>query len=134
MTNSIGAVYREREVGYILDYAGTSVMVIPDTFRAFSYTAMLGGLWPRLPHLRHVLVVGEQVPAGMQSFARFLDTPWEDRRAAGEVATRRPDPNAVTTLGFTSGTEANPKGVMHTHNTLGAGTRQPDRRLRPERG
>jgi cyclohexanecarboxylate-CoA ligase len=26
---------------------------------------------------------------------------------------------------FTSGTEANPKGVMHTHNTLDVGTRQP---------
>jgi hypothetical protein len=33
VTNSIGAVYREHEVGYILDYAATRLMVIPDRFR-----------------------------------------------------------------------------------------------------
>jgi cyclohexanecarboxylate-CoA ligase len=125
VTNSIGAVYREREVGYILDYAGTSVMVIPDTFRGFSYTSMLAELRPRLPHLRHVLVVGDQVPPDMESFPRFLDTPWEEGFSAQDLAARRPDPNGVATLMFTSGTEANPKGVMHTHNTLGAGARQP---------
>jgi len=125
VTNSIGAVYREHEVRYILDYAATSLMVIPDAFRAFSYTDMIAGLRSKLPALREVLVVGDAVPPGMRSFARFLDTPWEERYSAGDVAALRPDPNQVTTLMFTSGTEANPKGVMHTHNTLGVGTRQP---------
>jgi cyclohexanecarboxylate-CoA ligase len=124
VTNSIGAVYREHEVGYILEYAGTSVMVIPDTFRGFSYTAMLAELRPRLPHLRHVLVVGDHVQPDMQSFQGVLDTPWEEGVSARDIAARRPDPNGITTLMFTSGTEANPKGVMHTHNTLGAGARQ----------
>ncbi len=104
-------------------------MVIPDAFRGFSYTSMVAELRPRLPHLRHVLVVGDDVPDGMRSFSRFLDTPWEDRHSAADVAARRPDPNAVATLIFTSGTEANPKGVMHTHNTLGVGTRQSVRPL-----
>ena len=125
VTNSIGAVYRQREVGYILEYAATSVLVIPDVFRGFAYTAMIQELRTRLPHLRHVLVVGDDVAEGMQSFPRFLDTPWEDHYSSADVAARRPDPNAVTTLMFTSGTEANPKGVMQTHNSLGAGTRQP---------
>jgi len=124
VTNSIGAVYREREVGYILDLAGTSLMVIPDAFRGFSYTGMLAGLRPKLPRLRDVLVVGDDVPGGTRSFRTFLDTPWEERYSARDLAALRPDPNAVTTLMFTSGTEANPKGVMHTHNTLGVGTRQ----------
>ncbi|MBI2562974.1 MAG: AMP-binding protein [candidate division NC10 bacterium] len=125
VTNSIGAVYREREVGYILDHAGTSLALIPDSFRGFSYAAMLAELRPRLPQLRHVLVVGDDVPDGMRAFATFLETPWEDRYFVTDLAARRPDPNCVTTLMFTSGTEANPKGVMHTHNTLGVGTRQP---------
>ena len=125
VTNSIGAVYRAHEVGYILDHAATTVMVIPDDFRGFSYPAMLAELRPALPALREVLVVGDRVPPGMRSFADFLDTPWEDRYSAADVAARRPDPNRVTTLMFTSGTEAQPKGVMHTHNTLGVGTRQP---------
>jgi acyl-CoA synthetase (AMP-forming)/AMP-acid ligase II len=125
VTNSIGAVYREHEVGYILDYARSVLVVIPDAFRGFSYTDMVAGLRPRLPALREVVVVGERVPAGMRSFASLCETPWEERYSASDVAALRPDPNQVTTLMFTSGTEANPKGVMHTHNTLGVGTRQP---------
>jgi cyclohexanecarboxylate-CoA ligase len=124
VTNSIGAVYRHREVGYILDYAETALMRIPDTFRGFSYTAMLAELWPKLTCLRHVLVIGDDVPPGMHSFQRFLDTPWEDQYSATHLAALRPDPNRVATLMFTSGTEANPKGVMHTHNTVVMGTRQ----------
>ncbi|OGL14276.1 MAG: hypothetical protein A3K12_06975 [Candidatus Rokubacteria bacterium RIFCSPLOWO2_12_FULL_71_19] len=124
VTNSIGSVYRHREVGYILDYAETALMLIPDAFRGFSYTAMVAELWPRLPNLRHVLVIGDDVPPGMRSFREFLDTPWEDECAAGDLTALRPDPNQVATLMFTSGTEANPKGVMHTHNTIGRGTWQ----------
>lgn len=99
-------------------------MVISDTFRHFSYTDMLAELWPALPRLQHVLVVGDTVPAGMVSLAEFLATPWEEQYTAEPVAALRPDPNRVTTLMFTSGTEANPKGVMHTHNTINTGTQQ----------
>ncbi len=47
-----------------------------------------------------------------------MDTPWEERRDPAELAALRPDPNDVTLLIFTSGTTGEPKGVMHTHNTL----------------
>jgi len=124
VTNSIGAMYRHREVSYILDYAETALMVIPDAFRGFSYTAMLAELWPKLENLRHVLVIGDDVPGGMLSFREFLGASGDDRGSPGDLAGLRPDPNRVATLMFTSGTEANPKGVMHTHNTLGLATRQ----------
>jgi len=124
VTNSIGAVYRHKEVQYILDYAESVLMVIPETFRHFCYTDMLAELWQGLPGLRHVLVVGDTIPDGMQSLAAFLSTPWEAEYPADHLEALRPDPNQVTTLMFTSGTEANPKGVMHTHNTINAGTRQ----------
>src|SRR5262245_62365621 len=84
VTNSIGAVYREHEVGYILHHAAARLMVIPDQFRGFSYTGMMAGLRPALPTLEEVLVVGDVVPPGMRSFAAFLDTPWEERYSAGD--------------------------------------------------
>ncbi|PYO33972.1 MAG: cyclohexanecarboxylate-CoA ligase [Candidatus Rokuibacteriota bacterium] len=122
VTNSIGAMYRHREVSYILDYAETALMLIPDAFRGFSYTAMLAELWPKLGNLRHVLVIGDHVPRGMLSFRELLETAGDDG-SPGDLAPLRPDPNGVATLMFTSGTEANPKGVMHTHNTLGLASR-----------
>ncbi len=47
-----------------------------------------------------------------------MATPWEERRDPAELAALRPDPNDVTLLIFTSGTTGEPKGVMHTHNTV----------------
>ncbi len=123
VTNSIGAAYRHKEVSYILDYAETALMLIPDTFRGFSYTDMVAEFRPHLPNLKHVLVIGDHVPEGMRSFQEVLDTPWEAQYPEDHLATLRPDPNQVATLMFTSGTESNPKGVMHTHNTIIAGAR-----------
>ncbi len=124
VTNSIGAVYRHKEVQYILNYAESVLMLIPETFRNFSYPDMLSELWPNLPHLKHVLVIGDHAPQGMRSFRDFLDTPWEAQYPEGLPASVRPDPHQVATLMFTSGTTADPKGVMHTHNTMGRGTYQ----------
>ncbi len=124
VTNSIGAVYRHKEVSYILNYAETVLILIPETFLNFSYTDMLSELRPTLPKLQDVLVIGDNVPEGMRSFQTFLDTPWEEHYPEGLPASARPNPNQIATLMFTSGTTADPKGVMHTHNTMGRGTHQ----------
>ena len=124
VTNSIGAMYRQKEVGYILGYAGTRMMLLPDNYRRFDYLDMITELWPSLPALEQIFVVGESVPNRMRSFSELLETPWEEEVAPETIAACRPDPNQVATLMFTSGTTAEPKGVMHTHNTLVCGTAQ----------
>lgn len=124
VTNSIGAMYRAKEVDYILRYAETKLLLIPDVYRRFDYTDMVAGLWPELPDLGHVFVVGDTVPNSMRSFQSLLDHPWEEQVARDTIDALRPDPDAVATLMFTSGTTAEPKGVMHTHNTMVRGTTQ----------
>ena len=57
-----------------------------------------------------------------------MATPWEEQRDPAELTALRPDPNEVTLLIFTSGTTGEPKGVMHTHNTVVAANNPlPDR-------
>ncbi len=124
VTNSIGAVYRQKEVGYILARAETVLLLIPDRYRGFSYTEMVAELRPGLPDLANVFVVGDEIPDGMRSFQELLEKPWEDEVPPATIEALRPDPNMVATLMFTSGTTADPKGVMHTHNTMVAGTAQ----------
>lgn len=124
VTNSIGAMYRQKEVGYILGYAGSRMLLIPDTYRRFDYVDMVGELQPELPSLEQVFVVGEQAPNSARAFTELTDTPWEEEISPEAIAACRPDPNQVTTLMFTSGTTADPKGVMHTHNTMVCGTEQ----------
>ena len=51
-----------------------------------------------------------------------------EARHPAELAALRPDPNDPTLLIFTSGTTGEPKGVVHTHNTLmAANAPLPDR-------
>lgn len=124
VTNSLGTIYRHSEVGYILGYAETALVVIPDTYRGFDYTDMVAEIWPELSRLKHVFVVGEEFPTPMRSFDELLENSWEHEVTRATIEALRPDPNMVATLMFTSGTTAEPKGVMHTHNTMVAGTVQ----------
>ena len=71
----------------------------------------------------HWLVVGDtpaaDLPAGATPFASLLDAD----PITGPVAV---DPDAPTIIGFTSGTTRDPKGVVHSHRTIGCETRQLD--------
>ena len=70
-----------------------------------------------MPSLQHVFAIGAE---GERSVARhFLDEAWEDCFDRSAVfAAQRPDANDLMQLIFTSGTTGEPKGVMHTANTM----------------
>ncbi len=118
VSNPLIPIYRQREVGFMVGLAGSKVIVVPSEFRGFDYVAMVDELRDGWPALEHVLVVDGKPGQGTQSWEDFMATPWETRRDPGSLAPLRPDPNEVTLLIFTSGTTGEPKGVMHTHNTV----------------
>lgn len=124
ITNPLIPVYRDREIGFMMERSQAKVLVIPSSFRGFDFPAMIERLRPKLPSLEHVLVVdaGEELAEGFHSWEVFMATAWEERRDPAELPALRPDPNALSLLIFTSGTTGQPKGVMHTHNTLVAGS------------
>lgn len=112
ISNPLIPIYREREVGFMVGLAQSKLIVVPREFRGFDYPAMVEHLRGDWPHLRDVLVVGDD------SWEEFVATPWEETADPAGLDALRPDPNDVTLLIFTSGTTGEPKGVMHTHNTL----------------
>lgn len=113
--NPLMPIFRHRELKFMLGFAEAKVMVVPRSFRGFDYPAMLEELRADLPTLRHVLVVDDS-PAG--SFERTLLGAGNGQEAARLFAARKPSPDDVTELQYTSGTTGEPKGVMHTANTL----------------
>jgi cyclohexanecarboxylate-CoA ligase len=115
--NPLMHIFRERELSFMLAHGEARVIIVPQVFRGFDHAAMLAGLRGQLPHLQHVVVVGGDGPDSFE--ARLSGPEWErDPDAAEILAASRPGPDDVTQLIYTSGTTGEPKGVMHTANTL----------------
>ena len=120
--NPLMHIFRERELSFMLQHGEAKVAIVPQSFRGFDFAQMLEGLRPRLPHLQHVVVVGAlqgNAPAP-HSFEALLSGPaWEQSPDAADILrAHRPGPDDVTQLIYTSGTTGEPKGVMHSANTV----------------
>jgi cyclohexanecarboxylate-CoA ligase len=115
--NPLMHIFRERELSFMLKHGEAKVLIIPQTFRGFDYEKMVNEIKPTLPDLKHVVVVNG---TGSNSFEALLSGPaWEKESNAQALLTQhRPGPDDVTQLIYTSGTTGEPKGVMHTANTV----------------
>src|SRR5438270_12921825 len=108
--------YGAKEVRYILDHSGAKVLVTADRFRAIDYLTTLDAFVDELPALEHVYVVGDG--AGRWTpFAMLADHDPVDAPVAVDTST-------AALVAWTSGTTADPKGVVHSHRPIVAEARQ----------
>ena len=115
--NPLMHIFRERELNFMLTHGQAKVMIAPKTFRGFDFEKMIGGIMSNLPDLQHLVIVDGD---GANSFESLLSGPaWEEAADAQAVLGRsRPAPDDITQLIYTSGTTGEPKGVMHSANTV----------------
>jgi len=110
--------YGPKEVGYILRRTGVRALVTADRFGHQDYLGALEEVRGGAPDLEMVAVVGEgPVPPWAVPFDRLLD-------AAPVTAPAAVDPSAPALVAYTSGTTSDPKGVVHSHRTIGFEIRQ----------
>ena len=109
--------YGAKEVRYILDTVRPEVVVTPHHYGASDHLATYSDLLADHPDTIW-LVVGEgELPARATAFTETLG----GQRLEG---TRPVDPDDPAIIAFTSGTTRDPKGVIHSHRTIGFETRQ----------
>ena len=115
--NPLMHIFRERELNFMLKHGEAKVIIAPKTFRGFDFEQMITAIQPGLPELKHIVVIDGQ---GANSFEALLSGPaWENEPdAASILSAHRPGPDDITQLIYTSGTTGEPKGVMHTANTV----------------
>lgn len=115
--NPLMPIFRARELRFMLGLAEAKALVIPRRFRDFDYPALAAEIRPDLPHLRDVFVIGGEGPDAFET--ALLEPRWEDEPDAEALfKQRRPGPNDVVEVIYTSGTTGEPKGALHTSNTL----------------
>jgi fatty-acyl-CoA synthase len=134
-TAKIGAVlvtvntsYKSAELEYILNQSDSSTLFMVKSFKDSDYVQIIYDVIPelessqpgrlsspRLPHLKRVVFIGDETPAGMLNFTAVIEqgAGVSDAELAAVEATL--DCHETINMQYTSGTTGFPKGVMLTH-------------------
>lgn len=115
--NPLMPIFRERELEFMLKHGESKVFVVPTIFRGFNHEQLANTLKSKLSTLEHVIVINGQ---GDNNFDKVLVNHGLEQNASAvaELDEFEVHPDDITQLIFTSGTTGEPKGVMHTANTL----------------
>jgi cyclohexanecarboxylate-CoA ligase len=102
------ALYRDREVGFILRQSGARFALVPGEWKGYDFPAMVGRVAP--DPAPQIVLAYDALPEGDPE---LLPPP--------PSAPASPSESPVRWVYYTSGTTSDPKGVMHTDATLLAG-------------
>ena len=106
--------YRREEIAWTVRHCGLSVLIAAAHFLKTDYAGLLGELAPQLPGLRTLVFIGAVQP-GALDWDGFLRLGEATASAALDAAGAQVSPDEPAFLLYTSGSTAEPKGVLLTH-------------------
>ena len=107
-------VYRQREMASMLRFCDSRAVILAAEYQGFDHGAALAEIRAELPDLEFAVTVRGR-REGMTTYDDLLTS---TDGLADYAAAHPAHGDDVFYLNFTSGTEGDPKGFLHTHNTL----------------
>lgn len=110
----IMTTYRQTEMRQIAGLTEAIGIVIPRGYRKFDHYQAVKELQKDLPNLKHIIVMGKDVPNHCISLLELMENPYEQKYDLGELEATKLD--AIKEVGFlvtTTGTTGLPKLIEH---------------------
>ncbi len=116
IASPVAVQYREHELEQIVAKLEPKAIATVSHYREFRLAAMAATFLGRTNGPAHLLVWGDNAPAGVVLMNDVAPSSAASARVAASLAQWRPGANDIFTICWTSGTESRPKGVPRSHN------------------
>ena len=108
--------FRTHELRYVMPLLEPKAFVTCVDFDGHAHLDMVRGLQPDFPGLTTIIAAGGDLPDGVIALDPLLLEPQDTSALRAELELHPVDANDIFTVCWTSGTEADPKGVPRSHN------------------
>jgi acyl-CoA synthetase (AMP-forming)/AMP-acid ligase II len=108
--------FRTHELSYVMPLLEPKAFVTCVEFEGHAHLDMIRSLQPAFPGLSTIIAAGNHLPDGVVALDRLLLEPQDTAALRTELRLHPVDANDIFTVCWTSGTEADPKGVPRSHN------------------
>lgn len=116
ISSPLAMAARDREMEHAIRMTDAVGIVTVKEFGGYDQLALANGFRKTDSSFRHIILAGDKLDESALSLEQMLSEDVESGVEPDYFESRQSGPNDIFTICWTSGTEADPKGVPRTHN------------------